>query len=1387
MNKFEKIDGAIDTEDLLSEIINNKQQLIFKVEQSTDYVYPDEEYQYIIYCHNVSSKIINNIHIQAFSPENILLDEDDFEEGIPIGSLKRQESHLLKLKARCSTVGEFTIHFLCYGDGTGLFTQTLTINCDYDTYNNETTHRIHVYNFTPYEEKYILESEDYNETTTRLQKIQKLPWQATHNPFKIIKNDPDNGLTIDESKLYLDQKEILYGDPYNTDEHNYQYIDRENFNKSSVEVFEGQNLIDIINQINDKSKLFKAKFLKTGSNRLLNDFRPYSPNGFIYRFGLMSSELYHYLGVLPEYSYMNDVIFRWAPDENEPLNLYPKKVAMHWDTKKWAGHGYHVYKTYTDEYKQEIIYNNDFKPLFEFVHSFDLLESAKEYINKEYESDMSNIYYINSSNSSDGMTAIRKYQYIIKESYFDTGVFYVHIPLSKIPSNFYIPSTEELEAIIEKTKPLGMKPLIRFISNARFRHNMSFKAYPQIKPITKLSLGKYDRLRYTIESYKYNNVTETVCYKNENDELEYITRDTIKLIPDGKMVTNKYHFDEKLKLEMNIDEPLNSQGIEMDMNISNSAFECELDNKLSKLSDLNDLLYQNNFENISFMINNIPLTQIPDDDIVNIPKISAINYKLWIQSLEDKNHSRWWDMEQDNDGYYLINNNTRRTCDFVDISLTNKQIIQPNIETGIGFMDEKGKLYGISAEYDQNLELFNIRYTSSYQSVFKTHKKIISDIKGLAYKIIKTDNQTMVLFFIKKENDEKIEYHYFEHIIINNIKSIFCFIRNETDISSIRKLSNIVSIGRNTNAQIYFNTPQYYDSLEYDPSIIITKNINSWENISRIDQNEHSYAVIHNMGNNIQSVDDIELHFDNINVPKDAIIKGINIKAILETNSNKSIYYSIRNQDGYITQESSINNISLLPDTIDVYPKTNQNTQHYQEQYNIARSKELTNTMKILENKISENNIFKRAINPSLGFLDDIDDYITIKKSYWCELSDFTTEQYSFNDINRCNFVLEGYNHGEEVILSSQLTYHNTSASKTDVRIPSGYFIKYITLDGINNFILDDTTVKFRFKNINDDIDIFNTYLDVEFQQKQNTNISFGDYNIIDIEGKKIVNFKFIEEDTLAYQFLNGFTTKLEFDDLQPGEYYRIYSVVLNVIYQAQSIDLLANKSNFRNDPYKNNFIIVNGQTEDAYLSGMFFDDIPSVYQYESTSNSENLGIELSDTLYQSFIAEHDNITSITLYPNGFVGNPDINLKMGLYTNQGNTPSKLIKEIKISGWTKANEMLNNKTVITYNFNVNNLKIGEQYWLKIEVENPKDNNYYLLRYLDTPQTDFKLLTKINNNLINTFGVLKFQVNSIDLYKSFNNIPISQDSMSNPNVFIGLNRGQGNITNLKIQKV
>lgn len=1382
---------------LESEIINNKKQLILKVDQEYDFVYPNQKYRYQIYCKNISGSCIKNVKIQVTNPENVLIAEDDGVpfKGVEIGHLRHGESQLIYLDARCSKVGKYSVHVICFGDQTGLFTKQLNITCNYNGSNGETIHRLHVYDFTPYEDTYELRARDYNDQVTQLHKVQKLPNLGLFKPIHINIDNVDQ----DESETYVKQYHTLYDNQETADEHTYQYLARENFNKDGIEAYEGKNLIDLFEQINENSKIFRVTPLKIGTNQLLNNLQGYNPDGFIYRFGLLSSELYHHIGVLPNFSHMSDYLMRWAPDASEPKFLYPKRIAMNWDTKKWAGHGWNVWKTYTDEYKNEIINTDDYEPLFECVGTFDDYNTTQEFVNR-MENDSSESEYYTQINNEE--TRIRKYQYLIKESYFTDGVFYIDIPLDKIPTNFHILETEEIEALAQRTKPYGLKPLIRYTKNIRFDHELDLHMYTKIKPQISLDLGEYDPLTYYIQPYKYRNIIENVCYDTNNGPV-YKERSALRLIPDGIGWYNGFRVNMKQDVNFITDNAEMKRGLENDLDIESKTYVCNMDNNLTTVSQIQELLYQNNFESISFFVDDIvPLTAIASKNEEPVLNRDQVNYQLWIDSLYPKNtdnssevnqHAYWWDIELNTESEkeeYIINTNqTNRVqqIDFFEIPLENFQLIQDDVESGIGFEDTTGKLHGLSVEFDPIANQFKVQYATSLNQNFKIKKQGLADIVGAAYQIIRLHKQTMIIFYIKKNESNDIKYHYFEHVIVPNVRSIFCFIRNTTDISTIQKWSNLVRISSTNDPIINFNTPQYFDYDIYDPTQIKTENIYPWEHINRIDRNEHSYANQHNTSTEIQPVDNIILHFDNINIPDDAIVKDVIIESTLESNMRKTLYYSNRIQDGFITQDSKNNSLILYPDNIETYPINNNNIGYYQHQYDVAEAQNVTNILKNIQNKITENELFNEAIDPSLEFLDDIDVYYTIRGSYWHEINGFTEMPTLLSDLNQMVFYIEGYNHGSEVNLFTQIHENNMFAEITQTRIPSGYFKKYIHINMNEKFLLNNINLRFRFENLHHNIDIFDLYIEPKFINKQEIEIEFANQNNFDIESKKMIEFNINESLIPAYILNNGLSIKLEFDDLEPGEYYRIYSMNLKIVYQKQSIDLLINSTDYEFNQYDNNLICVGGQKNAPYMSGMFFNDLPSVSQLESTSNIDNLGIELSDALYQSFVAKSDNITSITLYPNGFIGNPSSNLKIALYTNQYNTPGELIKEIRASGWTKNNDKLKTSKVISYNFNVNNLEIDKTYWLKISVDETRQNSHYLLHYIDSPRPDLKLLTRINNNLINVFGSLKFQINSINLYNSFNNIPMTQDIINNPNIFVGINRGQGYIRNLKVQKL
>ena len=252
---------AIKNKELISEIVNQKKQLIFKVEQTSDFVYPNEEYKYLIYIKNISGVVIDNIHVIINNSPEIVINEGSSTLEPNIGSLQPNETKLIFLKAYCGATGTFSTHFVCYGNGTGLFNQSLTINCDYNNISDNIIHRIYIYNFSPYEDNFSMTVDDFNDSVTQLFKTQKLPYKAKEQPFPMIKNKEYsiNSFINQESESFLQQ----YKEAKNTKEHEYQYIGRENFNENALEVYEGTNLHNIIEDINNNSQFFRAKSPQT--------------------------------------------------------------------------------------------------------------------------------------------------------------------------------------------------------------------------------------------------------------------------------------------------------------------------------------------------------------------------------------------------------------------------------------------------------------------------------------------------------------------------------------------------------------------------------------------------------------------------------------------------------------------------------------------------------------------------------------------------------------------------------------------------------------------------------------------------------------------------------------------------------------------------------------------------------------------------------------------------------------------------------------------------------------------------------------------------------------------------------------------------------------------
>ena len=458
---------------LQSTIINQKKKLFLYVTQSKDLVWPNKTYNYQVYVKNLSGQTINNLAIYITNPKEVVIKEGKKSQSTyKIPTLKSGQSVLINVND-CAIMqeGYYHVNFIAMGDETEIKTQSLLIKCGYENDNKNILHRIAFYNFSPYENAYMQRASDFNENVTQLTKIQTKPFEAYNQPFE-----------MDNLELDLHAQDIFLT---NTDDMPSMYLGRENWESNLKEGFVGQSLFNLIQKINQESNLVEIDFLRTGNNEMLTDLQQIFPNGFIHRFGLLKSEFYKILGIIPKVYSTNDDLFRWARSNDEPV-IYPKREDDKWNQKPWCGTGYYVYESKMENNKRAYTIE---KAIFTTQDDAD--------------------FYVENLNSFNSSHFIDNIVYEIKKRDWLPGIFYVEIPLRDIPANFYIPDIDEIQSVIELVKPYGLKGYPRFVVNNEFSHKMSFSAIPTITPHTNIDLDDRDAfINYHIRQKKYQKIIE---------------------------------------------------------------------------------------------------------------------------------------------------------------------------------------------------------------------------------------------------------------------------------------------------------------------------------------------------------------------------------------------------------------------------------------------------------------------------------------------------------------------------------------------------------------------------------------------------------------------------------------------------------------------------------------------------------------------------------------------------------------------------------------------------------------------------------------------------------------------------------------------------------------
>ena len=1436
---------------LQSQIVNEKKEIYLDVNQTADFVLINQYYEYTVYVKNVSNSVIEDIKVFVLNQKAISINsdypDDDFYENI--GNLNPGESRIFKLKARCTQSGYYNTTFVAYGKSTEIESKNTFITCGLVRYVPETYHKISVFNFDPYEEGYWLSSSDYNNQVTQLTKVQNRPWQDKQRYYN----------------QFIDYELDLYDqdiESKNKDNLPITHLGRESYIYNEQELSVGDGLRNLVDRINKESQLINLTLLRTGNNELENDFVNLQQQNMMDKFGLLRSELYHALGVIPTFSYSVDGLFRWSREDDYLANhIYPPLNDYFWNTKKWAGHGYTVDEIYIDSERDEL--NRDFDIAF-----FETLEDAEDYVYDQtelYKNRNINIY--NEENE-----LIKGYYYNIREVLDSEGIFFINIPYNDIPSNFFKLSDEELQPIIDRAKPYGLKPIIRYVFKNTFKNYMKIYAYPIREPHIEIQIPNTQKIipRAHVTNYQTNIEWYYIHTKDIiNDSIikmkEVIQNNTIPLDLTHSIQPTPFLTSSKIRLyKKNTAFPLisvtNSEDVSFYrdasptfINISDKTLTINpeirvsnVKNHLKTVSSYYDALdnednyiridnvrlnydwtitYDNtDLEQTHFVIEDVDINGTvrarlvktkTETDIAEKEILYSINNSELKKSKTDDEglvkisildeigdtrvlNNTKLELTVSNDGFYCKSTTTVNITTTPDLCTYYYKFndVYDNVEKAFVFNDNVNNQYHVfSSEYliDESKYIFSYKIwkNSSVKTIesFSSHK---NDSKGMACEIYPLEYDNIMIIFYLYRGDQ---LHYLTHITVNNISDIYMLVRNTgqiTDKLTFELDKNLLyASGANNDTNIVYNVPQYHKMIstdDYEYTEQYSENNLSWNKLYRINEEVESYAYIQSQNNN-QPINDIQLYIPNCNVPDMSSVKGIYIKSLMsgpntiDASFTTNINHSCDNDThGLVLNATDFNFYYNMSSNYIDYLMQIDNLNNDSESLNYHKQKfdemqKFNNKLKTKMQELKEE-ILKRNKELKTNIYEDM---IIVNGGYWTELTFNNEFDISLSDVSNINLVIEGYNNNTEITLKSELCTLLNKYGLSETKIYSGYFYEKIPLKIDSKGILNDFFVRLKFDTLND-VQLFNYKLEINFVSNQHQDIIEITDDIkkeFRIKSNDYQRIKLNKQDILGIFVNNGLIVNLKFTNLDKGEMIKIYAINLEIEYQDNDSTLVTQR--VLTGP------LVVGGNKKGNLSGMFYDEKPSTSQRsysDSYDNRNYKGFKIKDKVYQSFVTNDTDITSINVMPNGFVGQPDQNLKISLYDDANGIPNNCLKTIYVDGW--RDKFKGSKT-INYAFDINGLEVHRRYWFCFEQKDKSFNGYYYLKSLPNDSEYFKILYEQNDNLTDANTSLWIEVLSSDHVESFNSFSACQmdSSIDKPYIILKINSIIGEISNLVIR--
>ena len=252
-----------------------------------DFVNIDDKFYYVFHIKNNDKNNLGKINVYAHidesfevdcNPENVEFYQmnDDLYKFV-INSIPRCEEITFCIRITPTENGEFLSDFVLTSKDAHVLTKTLKMTVSDFFTERKLRHQIDIYNF---------------EKTNRYFRYEL---DGSGNLFKF----------------------------YNKGDLTHRFIRPENYDVNRIESYTGENLQELYRQIKMNSIYVDPQWIRRGNNKLMDNGYELYPDGFIRRFGLLKSEVFHFTGQLPKIDNIARYAMRWDIDN--------------WNEKVWAG------------------------------------------------------------------------------------------------------------------------------------------------------------------------------------------------------------------------------------------------------------------------------------------------------------------------------------------------------------------------------------------------------------------------------------------------------------------------------------------------------------------------------------------------------------------------------------------------------------------------------------------------------------------------------------------------------------------------------------------------------------------------------------------------------------------------------------------------------------------------------------------------------------------------------------------------------------------------------------------------------------------------------------------------------------------------------------------